>query len=275
MGKCIVLVQEVVVDGINYKSHLRSLMKAAGEAGYSKDQIIIIQNHGEATDDVESLGIKEMEKLILEDQDILQLFVWNIGRLGTSQTIILDTHLFLLQNGINGVFVQEGLSMFTDGHEDFNTSEAIRSYARQFQFSDVAKVDGRRRKRSVSHGDGEGKKTAGKAHSCIFGYKVDADGKVIVDPVEGAVVKEIFDRYTSGDRVLEIYRDLSSSGRIRTYANELSGQVTINRYLNDPTYKGSMGTLRYSRDKVYYPAIVTEEQFGKVRELRRHRGKKY
>ena len=98
-----------------------------------------------------------------------------------------------------------------------------------------------------------------------LGFKVGPDRKFYVDPDEAAIVREIFERYASGESKAEIVRDLknrrikTSLGNDFTY-NSLSRLLSNKRYLGIYMYNGheTPGGM---------PRILDDDLFNRVQEI--------
>ena len=68
-----------------------------------------------------------------------------------------------------------------------------------------------------------------------LGYKVDKDRKFYIDEDEAAIVREIFNRYASGEVTADIIRDLNNR-RIRTSRGKEFNKNSISRILHNKRY---------------------------------------
>lgn len=68
-----------------------------------------------------------------------------------------------------------------------------------------------------------------------LGYKVDKDRKFYIDEDEATIVREIFNRYASGEVTADIIRDLNNR-RIRTSRGKEFNKNSISRILHDKRY---------------------------------------
>ena len=93
-----------------------------------------------------------------------------------------------------------------------------------------------------------------------LGFKVDKDRRFYVDEEEAKIVREIFERYASGETKAEIVKDLkrrrikTSLGNDFTY-NSLSRMLSNKRYIGVYMYKGqetSDGMPRILDDDLFY-----------------------
>ena len=70
-----------------------------------------------------------------------------------------------------------------------------------------------------------------------LGYKVNKDRKFYIDKKEAAIVREIFERYTSGEIVADIITDLNDRGFRTSRGNEFN-KNSVNRILRNKRYIG-------------------------------------
>ena len=108
-----------------------------------------------------------------------------------------------------------------------------------------------------------------------LGYVVNKDKTFSVDPEGAAVVREIFERFASGEPKSEIVRDLhrrnvkTSLGRKFTY-NSLTKMLTNKRYIGMYMYKGKEtpgGMPRLIDDELFYraQAIIAQNKNANMR----------
>ena len=93
-----------------------------------------------------------------------------------------------------------------------------------------------------------------------LGFKVDSERRFYVDEEEAQIVREIFERYASGETKAEIVKDLkrrqvkTSLGNDFTY-NSLSRMLSNKRYIGVYMYKGQEtpgGMPRILDDDLFY-----------------------
>ena len=116
-----------------------------------------------------------------------------------------------------------------------------------------------------------------------LGFKVDKDRRFYVDEDEAKIVREIFERYASGETKAEIVKDLklrkvrTSLGNDFTY-NSLSRMLSNKRYIGVYMYKGQEtpgGMPRILDDDMYkgqetpggMPRILDDDLFYKVQDI--------
>mgnify|MGYP000080433043 FL=1 len=99
----------------------------------------------------------------------------------------------------------------------------------------------------------------------IYGYEVK-DKKNYIHPVEGEIVKEIFDKYSKGITAVLIAEDLKKRG-IRTNSGKFITDKQIYKMIANTKYNGKV----QHGDTVYtniYPAIVDDDIWQRVQKIR-------
>lgn len=76
-----------------------------------------------------------------------------------------------------------------------------------------------------------------------LGYKVNKDIKFYIDKKEAAIVREIFERYASGEIVADIISDLNDRGFRTSRGNEFN-KNSVNRILRNKRYIGTRANAR-------------------------------
>lgn len=95
-----------------------------------------------------------------------------------------------------------------------------------------------------------------------YGYRRGGDGRYEIEPKEAAVVREIFERFYTGDPLVDIGNDLNSRG-IKTGAGNPWNKGSFHRMLVNERYIGVYEYAGY-RAEDGVPAIVRKELFYSV-----------
>lgn len=103
----------------------------------------------------------------------------------------------------------------------------------------------------------------------LFGYRIDSGGYYVPDEVQAPLVKEMFERYFSGDSVLKLSDWLCSKGMLTKRGNPWSPK-SINKMLHNEAY---MGVYDYAGVRIDngMPALVDKGLFMAVQEQMRVR----
>lgn len=115
-----------------------------------------------------------------------------------------------------------------------------------------------------------------------FGLKLDSDKHYIIDEEKSVIVREIFNRYVSGEPAIDICRDLNNRG-IRTALggefnkNSLHRMLKNSKYMGLIEFKSSDESYKPVRIKNGLPSIISEELFLKAQmrvNMNKHRTSK-
>lgn len=103
-----------------------------------------------------------------------------------------------------------------------------------------------------------------------YGYKHNADGRLIIDEETAKNVKLIYDLYLSGQSVVGIIKELERRKIISPTGKEKWCKRTIDVMLSNEKYTGDVKLLKSGNSEVQYlstdnnPAIVSKETFESV-----------
>ena len=130
-----------------------------------------------------------------------------------------------------------------------------------------------------------------KASTVCYGYRVTAEGNLMVYPAEAIYVFHIFERFAAGDSLGKISASLARMGVLSPTGKEIWSKETISKILNNEKYLGDviLGKTQYINGVQvknidlntktvmmnHHPAIITEElydlvQIEKKRRCRSH-----
>lgn len=98
-----------------------------------------------------------------------------------------------------------------------------------------------------------------------LGFKVDENREYYIDPVEAEIVREVFERYASGETVADIVRDFNVRGLKTSKGNDFN-KNSLHRMLQNKRY---IGTYIYKDVEVPdgMPRIIDDELFERVQYL--------
>lgn len=93
----------------------------------------------------------------------------------------------------------------------------------------------------------------------VFGYDIDPEGHYVINEEEAAVVREVFKRYTEGEAMYSIARDLGKRG-YRTQRGNIPGESFINSIIHNEKY---IGVYKWGSHVIQdgMPAIITQQEF--------------
>lgn len=98
-----------------------------------------------------------------------------------------------------------------------------------------------------------------------LGYKVDSERRYYVDEEEAKIVREIFERYASGETVADIIRDLNRR-KLTTFLGKPFNKNSVHRILNNRRY---IGYYLYKGQETPggMPRIIEDELFERVHHI--------
>ncbi len=127
----------------------------------------------------------------------------------------------------------------------------------------------------------------------FLGYKYDEDRNLVIDEDEAAVVRKIYEMYTTGIGVSEIIRHLNSNNIKTTYnkgkwyGNAIYNILKNEKYTGNallqktvrPSFKAKLKVKNETLPMYYvensHPPIVTQELFNKAQEIRKAQIEKF
>ena len=126
-----------------------------------------------------------------------------------------------------------------------------------------------------------------KASTVCYGYRVTAEGDLIVYPVEAIYVFHIFERFAAGDSLGKISASLARMDVPSPTGKELWSKETISKILNNEKYLGDvvLGKTQFKNGVQlkncdlntktvmmgHHPAIITKELFELVQMEKKRR----
>lgn len=92
-----------------------------------------------------------------------------------------------------------------------------------------------------------------------LGYKLDADKRYVIDTEKAPIVREIFQRYNSGESIVAICNDLNSRGYLTARGNQFN-RSSLHRILANEKYTG---LYRFEDIEMHgvVPCIISAEEF--------------
>lgn len=119
-----------------------------------------------------------------------------------------------------------------------------------------------------------------KASTVCYGYRVTAEGDLMVYPAEAIYVFHIFERFATGDSLGKISASLARMGVLSPTGKEIWSKETISKILNNEKYLGDViwGKTQFINGMQvknndlntktvmmnHHPAIITEELYALV-----------
>ena len=186
----------------------------------------------------------------------------SISRFGRDTVEILDALNRLKLLGVRVIFEQEELDT---ANTDSNLMISI--------IECIAQAENESRSENIKWGI---KQRAASGTSKLYdrkcyGYKHDADGKLIIDEKTAENVRLIYDLYLQGQSVIGIIRELERRKIVSPTGKEQWCKRTIDVMLSNEKYTGNVRLLKSGNSEVHYlasdnnPAIISSEIFEAVR----------
>ena len=203
------------------------------------------------------------------------IYTKTIARFGRNQLELLRTLDELTEIGVRVIFELEDIDSLRDKQ---SIKTVIRSY---FAEDDLVKMSTAVRfgiQRSFEQG-----KVRMNIPYPLFGYKFGKNKKLILEPENAKMVKEVYERYCNGEKTIEIVRLLNDRG-IKTSSGRKWNECSVNSMLKQEKYTGtaySQKTYRVDGKKVknrgekplyviknFCEPIISDELFEKAKEMR-------
>ena len=261
--KCI-LFSRVSTLQQSLESQTDSIKNEALRLGYNENNLILIEQKESAVklDIEERIGIQQLKHYIENDKNIDCVIVYEISRLARRPKILYEIRDYLLDHNIQLICIKPYIQLIENGKLS-NTASLIFGV-----FSTLAEEEARLSKERMRRGR-MAKRDQLKyiGGYVLFGYTWDNDNdKIYINEEERDTVVEIFERYTRGESIRQISKDLIDRGKLR-YDNYSTACVMLRKMIRRPEYAGIKG-------KTYpYPAIISQELYYKVREKAESRNK--
>lgn len=208
----------------------------------------------------EYIEMYEEVKKRIEDREISAVAVWAVNRLARDEEWFVKFKKLFIENKVQFIVKNPTLSLLNEDGSVNAGSELALSL-----FSTMAKQDMEEKKekfrRTKKTYAAQGKYTGG--HNRKFGYKVDENKYFVEDEVEGAVVKLIFQLYSTGEYSTYTLADEINS-RGYTHNGKPFDGTFVGTVLKSQQYTGAPDEKWNNR---VYPPIISEEIFNICREI--------
>ena len=120
-----------------------------------------------------------------------------------------------------------------------------------------------------------------KASTVCYGYRIAAEGDLMVYPAEAIYVFQIFERFAAGDSLGKISTSLARMNVLSPTGKDIWGKETISKILKNEKYLGdvvlgkTLGLSTKTTLTKHHPAIISKELFDSVQKekSRRHRSR--
>ena len=195
---------------------------------------------------------------------IKNLYVYRLDRLARSTKIVLDTYEYLEGYQVPLVSMTESFDTSTSTGKFFMTMLASIAALERDTILERTQLGKERGARA-------GKWVAG---SPPFGYRVGPDGQLVIHDPEANTVREIFQLYLSGMKIIPIAEYLNARGILTPARSKRTKNLTTGKWhaghvsivLRTTAYAGRYEYLKRSKRKketiiIKTPAIISEDDF--------------
>jgi DNA invertase Pin-like site-specific DNA recombinase len=264
MGKGKVLVfLRVSTESQDLQDQKNEMISYVKTYGYKEEDIIFLENKGASAI---KLNDKYLEmigtlKSYIKDGIIDCVAVWHINRLGRSDEVLTELKNIFIKNKIQFICKNPSLVLLNeDGSVNSGTELAFGL------FSILVKQDMEEKKAKFKRAKAEmarkGMYTGGR-NAKKFGYAVDENKYFVEDEEEGAIVRLIFQLYSTGEySTYSLAKELNSRGY--THNEKPFDGTFVGAIIKSQQYTGVPD--KKWNDRIY-PPIISEEIFNQCREI--------
>ena len=213
---------------------------------------------------------KEFTRMLQDckSRDIEIIITKSISRFGRDTVEILDALNQLKVLGVRVIFEQEVLDTAdTDNDLMISIIESIAQAENESRSDNI--------KWGIKQRAAQG--TSKLYNRKCYGYKNDAEGKLVIDEKEAKNVRLIFNMYLQGKSVIGIASELAQLGIKSPIGNGKWCKRTIDVMLSNEKYIGNVRLLDDGKHDLCYlseennPAIISKETFQAVQIEKQHR----
>jgi len=272
MKKCVIYSRVSTVQQ-NFETQKEDLLRYAKANDFDVKAIYgeSISGYDPNADRVE---YDKMKEYVIKN-DINQILIWELSRLGRSTSQTLNEINFFSKKNINIYFKKENLNTLSDDASNKLLISLLSSIAELERDTTLGRM-ARGRYSSVMKGK--------RAGYCFlpYGFSADKDGYLQINEKESKIINEIFDNYVNGVPIRRIAINLNSKGiptrhttfgKRREMANGDSFKIlwknnSINIILRNTIYKGERN---YKGEIVKVPQIIDNERWNKAQDILKNR----
>ena len=258
MGKKCILLVRVSTQQQDLDQQRNKVFEAAKSDGYRDSDIIVIEDKESAIklSEEERHGLVELKNYINSDSSIDRIYSWELSRISRQAKMLYSIRDFLVSKGVDLVILNPYFHVLKEDKTlDPNSNIFFGIFASMSENEGfLSKIrQARGRKKAIS----EGRFIGG---TVLYGYKLDKKF-LVIDPSAAIIVKEIFEKYSTGDY---------SVGMLAKEYNFSRERVAY--ILGNSSYAGLSSKDRtnnkVSRSDFKLPAIITEELYNRVQEIK-------
>lgn len=251
--KCIIF-SRVSTEKQTLEQQTEKLIEAAHNRGYNDNQLVIIEQKESATrlNLSERIGLQKLKEVLAEHSDIDCIIIYELSRLSRRPADLYHIRDFLIERHINLISLTPYMELLDENGNFNNMASVIFGI-----YSSLSEQEGYLRIERVTRGISK-KKSEGKVmgRKMIFGYD-RINGEPVVNEQQADIVKEIFNRFESGESCGVIGYDMYLRGVFGSDLKRGSVVCRISVLLADERYAG----------KWPFPAIVSRTQYDRCRKI--------
>ena len=262
----VILLSRVSTGLQDLEQQTQELIKYAKDLGYSKNDLIIIEDKESAVklSEEERQGLNKMKEAI-NTQPVKDVVIYELSRLSRVPKILYSVRDFLVEHKIQLHILNPRIKLLKDDFSIDESANVIFSL-----FCSLAENEGYLRKQRMARGKAKARKenkyTGGQLP---FGYGVDKEHHFIIKENEAKLVRRIFNDYQT-KTVVEIAKDLVFEGIVKTTVNS-TGSL-IRNILHRKLYYGE--PVEFDGFIRTFPAIITKQEYEDATK-KLHERKKY
>lgn len=262
MSKVIIL-SRVSTQNQDLQQQTDEVLKFAEADGYSGDNVEVIEDKesGVKLSEEHRLGLIELKQKILANPGLYScVYAYEISRIGRRSEVNYSIRNFLQENRVQLVIVKPYIKLFDTNFKIDETANMTFAL-----FNALAENEGYLRKERLARGKAKKQNAGGYVGGHLpYGYSVDSEKKIVVDPEESKMIQYIFDQYVNHDRsTYSVGMELMQTGQIRS-TTLASAVVAVRQILKHPSYIGGKAEYRHDKNRHannVYPRMISDELF--------------
>ena len=218
-----------------------------------RNDIVVIKTYIDRALSAKTDNRPEFQKMIKDSTKELFdiVLVWKLDRFARNRYDSAHYKAMLRKNGVKVVSAKEAIS---EGPEGIILESMLEGYAEYYSAELAQKVT-----RGMTENALKARYNGG---TMPLGYMVDENKQYAVNPQTAPVVREIFNRYASGELIQDMVKSLNERGLKSSKGAEFN-KSSMNVMLKNRKY---IGEYKYNDIVIPngIPAIISEELFEKV-----------
>jgi len=275
----VILWVRVSTDRQEIDSMKKDLIDLAKSDGFTESQMIVIGSVGASARKLDSKYLEDINTLIEEcknNSKIVAVYAWELSRLARKLEKYTQVRATVKDNGIQLIVYKPFFRLFEEnGQLNYGVDLALSLLAtlaeQEMELKSARFERGRERNRQQGKFNGGG-------FNCLFGYRVDKDGYIVVDEEDSKTVKLMFELYATGRySFVTLAQELSERGLY--FRGNKPSQSSVRGHLVDTSYLGHKSRTYIKKDNkgqilsektnnYVYPQIISEELFKRCADIR-------